>query len=127
MAVKRKPSSKRARGNATTQALGSFGSVIADLWKAVAKLDEDARLGLKEIRVDLERMEGCIRDMQRPLQEALGLERQRLAKERDFEHRQILSSMDAARHGPERAAAVLERTVRELRGIGLLPRDGDDK
>jgi len=57
---------------------------------------------------DLERLEGCNRDLQKLLNEALTLERQRLAKERDVEHRRFLSGADLARH-PGRDGATKEQ------------------
>jgi hypothetical protein len=63
---------------------------------------------LRPMRRDLERFEACNRDLQKLLQEALLLERQRLAKERDVEHRRFLSGVDLARR-PDRPGATPEQ------------------
>lgn len=75
--------------------VGDLKSLVVALKPLIEETLSDQ---LRPIRRDLERLEGCIRDLQKLTDTALALERQRLAKERDLEHRKFLGAVDLARH-----------------------------
>ena len=98
---------------------------IKDLVRDVVRAEVQAalRLEVAPLRADMERFEGCIRDVIRLTTDALALERQRLAKERDLEHRSFLGKIDLARH-PERPGATLEQ-LREAEKTAAIFRAGE--
>lgn len=81
------------------------------------------KLELIPLRQDMDRFESCIRDVIRLTTDALALERQRLAKERDLEHRSFLGKIDLARH-PERPGATMEQ-LREAEQTAAAFRAGE--
>jgi hypothetical protein len=85
--------------------VGDLKSLVQALKPLIEETVSDQ---LRPLRRDMERFEGCIRDVAKLLQESLTLERQRLAKERDVEHRRFLSGVDLARR-PDRPGATPEQ------------------
>jgi hypothetical protein len=77
----------------------------------------DVASSLARIHDRISGVEEQVRNMVGPLNESLALERQRLMRERDYEHRVALGQLDAQRHAPDRVAKALEDVVAQLRGI----------
>lgn len=89
--------------------VGDLKSLVQALGPLIRdSVREEVSDALRPLLRDLERLEAVSRETLKFVTDALMLERQRLAKERDIEHRRVLGGLDLARR-PDRPGATPEQ------------------